>query len=205
MNLNGVRAVFPLTIRLFYAPTDKLVINCNVAVTMATCSEITIKKAVWQAESEIGFALKPKQIEAVVGFCGGNDIFVSLPTGYGKSIIFGILPRVFDLLRGGNIKYILYFTLFLGKWKSILLCICPLTAIMIDQKEKFISLGLSVEYLGEANTASHRAINGDVQIVLISPENLLCNTKYRQMLLSPVYKERLIGVAVDEVHCVKTW
>ena len=120
---------------------------------------------------------------------------------------------MFDLLRGGNIKceIILYFKnvcLFLGKGNSILLCICPLTAIMIDQKEKFASLGLSVEFLGEAQTdrtASHRVVKGDVQLVLISPENLLCNTKYRQMLLSPVYKERLIGVAVDEAHCVKTW
>jgi len=43
-----------------------LVINCSVAITMATCSEITIKKVVRQAASEIGFALKPKQIEAVV-------------------------------------------------------------------------------------------------------------------------------------------
>jgi len=180
-------------------------------IIMAMCSEVTIEKAVEQAATELGFAFKPKQIEAVACFCGGNDVFVLLPTGYGKSIIFGILPRVFDLLRGGNIKYeiILYFfknACFLGKGKSILLCICPSTAIMIEQKE-FTSLGLSVEFLGEAqtdSTASHRVVNGDVQLVLISSENLLCNTKYRQML-SPVYKERLIGVAVDEAHCVKTW
>lgn len=33
--------------------------------------------------------LKPKPVKA---FVSGNDTFVSLPTGYGKSIIYAILP-----------------------------------------------------------------------------------------------------------------
>ena len=79
---------------------------------------------------------------------------------------------------------------------------------MIDQKEKFTSLGLRVEYVGKAQTdktASRRVINGEVQLVYISPENILCNPKYRQMLMSAVYKANLIGIAVDEAHCVETW
>ena len=30
-------------------------------------------------------------------------------------------------------------------------------------------------------------------------------TVYRNMFLSPAYKERLVTVAVDEAHCVKKW
>ena len=30
----------------------------------------------------------------------GNDVFVSLPTGYGKTLIYGILPLAFDVFRG---------------------------------------------------------------------------------------------------------
>ena len=44
--------------------------------------------------------LKPKQIEAIQSFVSGRDTFVSLPTGYGKSVIFAILPILFDFLRG---------------------------------------------------------------------------------------------------------
>ena len=44
--------------------------------------------------------LKDKQEEAILTFLSGQDTFVSLPTGYGKSIIFGILPLVFDRLLG---------------------------------------------------------------------------------------------------------
>ena len=44
--------------------------------------------------------LKDKQVEAVCAFVEGNDTFVALPTGYGKSLIYGILPYVFDKLKG---------------------------------------------------------------------------------------------------------
>ena len=44
--------------------------------------------------------LKPKQIESIETFVSGKDTFVSLPTGYGKSVIFSILPLLFDFLRG---------------------------------------------------------------------------------------------------------
>ena len=29
-----------------------------------------------------------------------RDTFVILPTGYGKSIIYGVLPMTFDFMRG---------------------------------------------------------------------------------------------------------
>jgi len=40
----------------------------------------------------------------VCAFVQGHDTFVSLPTGYGKSTIYAILPYVFDKLKGINIK-----------------------------------------------------------------------------------------------------
>ena len=43
--------------------------------------------------------LKMKQREAVEAFMKWNDVFVALPTGYGKSVIFGILPTAYDILR----------------------------------------------------------------------------------------------------------
>ena len=49
--------------------------------------------------------LKQKQLEALRVFISGHDTFVALPTGYGKSIIFGVLPLLFDKLLGQcNIK-----------------------------------------------------------------------------------------------------
>ena len=49
---------------------------------------------------EINLSLKDKQQEAIAAFMSGNDIFVSLPTGYGKSLIYGLLPLTFDEFKG---------------------------------------------------------------------------------------------------------
>ena len=58
------------------------------------------KKALDFAAGKLGVKLKEKQPEAVLAFLSGHDVFVSLPTGYGKSLIYGILPIVFDNLNG---------------------------------------------------------------------------------------------------------
>ena len=44
--------------------------------------------------------LKDKQLEAIRAFLNGHDVFLSVPTGYGKSIVYGILPFVFDIMKG---------------------------------------------------------------------------------------------------------
>ena len=37
----------------------------------------------------------------------------------------------------------------------------------------------------------------------ISPEKIIDNYKYRDMLLTPAYMAKLAAVIVDEAHCVK--
>ena len=79
---------------------------------------------------------------------------------------------------------------------------------MMEQQAKFAAVGINTEYVGEEQkdiTALRRVINGDIQLVYISPEKILCNPQYRQMFRSPRYKENLVGIVVDEAHCVKTW
>ena len=44
--------------------------------------------------------LKEKQKECMVRFLEGHDVFGSLPTGYGKSLIYGLLPDIFNRIRG---------------------------------------------------------------------------------------------------------
>ena len=44
------------------------------------------RRAITENGKQLGYdKLKPKQIEAVTSFLQGNDVFTSLPTGYGKS------------------------------------------------------------------------------------------------------------------------
>ena len=56
--------------------------------------------AIAEGAAALGLVLKSKQSEAISAFVQGHDTFVSLPTGYGKSIIYAILPSVFDKIKG---------------------------------------------------------------------------------------------------------
>lgn len=98
--------------------------------------------------------------------------------------------------------------LFSANTNSIVVCICPLISIMVDQHAKFTARGLKTEYVGESqfnSTAEDRILTGEVQLVYISPESLLTNVKFRKMLLSTPYRENLVALVVDEAHCVRTW
>ena len=45
------------------------------------------------------FSVNVKE-EAVRAFVKGKDVFGILPTGYGKSVIYAILPLLFDFMFG---------------------------------------------------------------------------------------------------------
>ena len=138
--------------------------------------------------------LKPQQKEAIVEFARGKDVFVALPTGFGKSVIFGLLPRVFDHLKGST--------------GSIACIVSPLVALMRDLKAKFVPRGVSAEFLGELQTDAHaitRVTRGEQQLVFVSPESILDNLELRSMLYSTIYKESLVAIVIDEVHCIDKW
>ena len=48
----------------------------------------------------LGYNLLQKQVEAVTTVLEGKDTFVSLPTGFRKSLIYAVLPIAFDKLKG---------------------------------------------------------------------------------------------------------
>lgn len=138
---------------------------------------------------------------------------MSLPTGYGKSVIFAILPMVFDRLRGNqltfnvvNVCYIILYYL-VGTSGSIVVCISPLTSLMMDQTAKYCPKGLDVAFVGndQKSCSRDRILSGEIQLLFISPESAIMNSTYRNMFLSHRYKEKLVALVVDEAHCVKTW
>lgn len=102
-----------------------------------------------------------------------------------------------------------YSILWIGKSKSsLVVCVSPLTSIMIDQRARLSAKGIATEFVGEAQldeAVNQAVVEGKVQLVFISPENLLHNPRFRTMLTSPVYKEHLCAFVVDEAHCVKSW
>ena len=72
-----------------------------------------------------------------------------------------------------------------------MVCISPLTSLMMDQCTKFVSRGISAEFIGEAQTskdAIKRVLSGQAQLVFATPESLVENERNCNMLQSSAYK-----------------
>ena len=89
-----------------------------------------------------------------------------------------------------------------------MLCISPLTSIMMEQRDKFCKLGLSCEYIGQLGQdleSVHSIQKDKVQLLFASPESILCNPQWRELLHLQVYQEKMVGLIVDEAHCIAMW
>lgn len=84
-------------------------------------ADTTVKQAIRCSVHRLGYeTLKPEQETVVREFLSGRDVFAALPTGYGKSMCYACLPYAFDNMR--------------GKEGSIVICVSPLTSLMVDQR-----------------------------------------------------------------------
>ena len=64
-------------------------------------------------------SLKPEQKECIQCIFDGKDVFVWLPTGFGKSICYEVLPFMFNKKLGTD--------------NSLVIVVSPLVSLMVDQ------------------------------------------------------------------------
>ena len=69
------------------------------------------------------------------------QVFISKPTGSGKSVIFQMAPFV-------EMTLALISSYGLWKAKAILIVICPLVSLMKDQVKQMQDIGISAAYVG---------------------------------------------------------
>ena len=135
-----------------------------------------------------GHAYRPKQQEALDALQQGQNVLAILGTGRGKSAIFQSHSA------------------YLALWKhQVTLIVYPLRALVNDQyqalEQKLKPLGLRVRLAPRALEGEERAIffqqveQGQVDLILTTPEFLLCNQQ-RLMGLG----DRLGMVVIDEAH-----
>ncbi|MEZ0535776.1 helicase-related protein [Caldicellulosiruptoraceae bacterium PP1] len=120
-----------------------------------------------------------------------NDIFITAPTGAGKSLLFQI-PAI-------------YLAEYLD---AITIVVTPLIALMRDQVSK-LKFERGIEYVACINSEinyeeKQKIINdireGKISIIYLSPEMLLANS------INNIIGSRKIGLfVIDEAHLVTTW
>ena len=143
----------------------------------------SVQRALKFSVDRLGYeSLKHEQETVVWEFLSGKDVFAALPTGYGKLLCYTCLPYAFDNMR--------------GKERLIGICVSALTSLMVDQKAKFVPRGMSAQFVGEAQCdpqAVESVREGKAQLLFISPESLLSNPSWRDMLCTAVYQDNLSG------------
>ena len=165
-----------------------------------------LNNAILRAFVQLGYD-KPSddRYKAIKEFVLGRDVFVSLPTGAGKSLCYAALPYVFDNLikyqrvaidageTSGNSR------------RSIIVVVSPLLALMNDQIAKFGQRGLKCLLLGKSLVSNIAVVRGDYQLLYLTPECLLQELSLRELFRSTVYRENLVAFVVDEAHCIDAW
>lgn len=135
--------------------------------------------------------LQKKAIEAVAQ-CG-QDVFVSMPTGAGKSLCFQ-LPAV------------------VTPKDSVTVVVSPLIALMTDQLQKLKSLNVRAETINSTMSSLERqrvrrdltSMRPETRLLYVTPEQV-ASEKF-QAVLSALYKiGKLARFVVDEAHCVSEW
>ncbi len=141
---------------------------------------LQILKAVYGYDSFRG-----RQAEIIRHVTSGNNAFVLMPTGGGKSLCYQI-PA---LAR-----------------KGMGLIVSPLIALMVDQVAALRQAGVRAEALNsDLSPEERRALwqamrSGNVDILYAAPETLL-----KPEVLEALQSIDLSLIAVDEAHCLSQW
>ncbi|KAG8944357.1 hypothetical protein FRC04_002016 [Tulasnella sp. 424] len=128
------------------------------------------------------------QAHASATILSGVDCLVVAPTGGGKS-----LPIILPMLL---------------KQQGFALVLSPLNALQISQANAFNKMGLkAVAVNGQTASTSifARIKAGGYQVVLTSPEMILSNEGWAQVLGDNKSMGLIEYLVVDEVHCISTW
>ncbi|EOD12459.1 hypothetical protein EMIHUDRAFT_52545, partial [Emiliania huxleyi CCMP1516] len=148
-------------------------------------------------------SFRPMQRRVIEAAMRGEDVFVLLPTGGGKSLCFQ-LPAV--LSRG------------------VTVVVSPLLALIQDQVTALCQMqgedaafaGVPTTYLGTGAPEGHSAaVYADLRrlprpltkLLYVTPEMLLHNETVRELLSGLVRRSppQLARIVVDEAHCVSQW
>jgi ATP-dependent DNA helicase RecQ len=130
-------------------------------------------------------AFRPFQEEIIAGVIRGEDAFVLMPTGGGKSLCY----QVPALHRAG-----------------VGIVVSPLISLMKDQVDALTANGVEAAFYNsslksdEARQVLARLHAGKLDLLYVAPERLLSDD-----FLARLREVEIALIAVDEAHCISQW
>lgn len=175
--------------------------------------------------------LKPKQVICLESVFLQKDVLCVLPTGYGKSLIFHIVPML--LFAKHKLDSDFNFVCWNPKEfipedvDTIVIVVSPLNALIGNQISRLNSSGIRASVLSvkDSPTADigedtdnivnmeldfslcedEKLRNGCYHIIFAHPESFVTSKYGRELLLTKVYRENVVAIVVDEAHCILDW
>ncbi|XP_066935152.1 ATP-dependent helicase wrn-1-like [Clytia hemisphaerica] len=153
-----------------------------------------IANAVEDSLSQIdkNYIVRPKQLEAIINILKGKDTLAILPTSYGKSLIFRLIPSVCKQLRGHTNN-------------AIVAVIAPLESIIKDQidaaNKLFSSLGTRACRV-DSSSANVKSIQEEGYNILIGTPESWLESDAKDLLSSTHFQKHLKCIVIDEAHLV---
>jgi ATP-dependent DNA helicase RecQ len=130
-------------------------------------------------------SFRGEQAEIVEHVCRGGDALVLMPTGGGKSLCYQIPAIVRD---------------------GVGVVVSPLIALMQDQVDALLALGVRAGFLNSTQTPDERRaaeaafLAGEIDLLYLAPERLRVPST-----LNLLSRGRIALFAIDEAHCVAQW
>lgn len=130
-------------------------------------------------------AFRPFQQEIIDGLIRGEDAFVLMPTGGGKSLCY----QIPGMHRAG-----------------VGIVVSPLISLMQDQVNALLASGVSCAFYNsslnssEARNVLGRFHGGRLDLLYIAPERLMSDAFLERLKEIPVSL-----FAIDEAHCISQW
>ena len=157
--------------------------------------------------------LKPKQVKCLEAVYSGRDVIAVLPTGYGKSIIFHLLPALlFEKVNSAppsQSSYTIHPTV---------IVVSPLNSLIRDQIRRSTQGNLTSAILNVqrndnsdeveldlAHSNSSLLRDGRYDLVFTHPEAVLSCKEGLELFQSTPYQRSVQAVVIDEAHCILEW
>lgn len=139
------------------------------------------------------------QDECLFNYMERRDVFAMLPTGFGKSLIFQLVPGLCEEFHNMGHKEF--------PANAIVLVLCPLVSLMESHVRELTKRGFTAICLSKDSAIKEKQeiLGGKYSFVFASPESVILNDQWRKMLQSDIYRENLFGIVTDEAHVIPKW
>eukprot|EP00835_Amoeboradix_gromovi_P000173 NODE_6_length_48303_cov_0.387022.p5 type:complete len:800 gc:universal NODE_6_length_48303_cov_0.387022:40846-43245(+) len=181
--------VFPLSLNV---PDVVEVVNESEDVTYKWTSQCyKILKSVFGLKT-----FRPNQLQAINHTLNGDDTFVLMPTGGGKSLCFQ-LPALITA----------------GTTQGLSIVITPLLSLMMDQVNALLNKTVNVgAFWGDMSASQRSKLKSQIseipcrlKLLYITPEMLNKSTWMQNQMQSLNNNKSLARFIVDEAHCLSSW